>query len=172
MDTPRASLLQAARTRKHFVTSSDRTITMVTHAHPRRLSRRKPAASCETHASRTRTIRNMHARKLKPKQARERCPALRVRCEHMDAHYRPNRQKLKKIDAPTHSRLLSVYDLCQREVAWARPVSHRTPRSHQVAGLMRSNGKLWSKPVLVAYNSSARHRRGQNLRKGHSSCMD
>jgi hypothetical protein len=43
--------------------------------------------------------------------------------------------------------------------------SRRAPRSHEVAGLARSNAKLRSKPVLMAYNSSARYIRGYNLRQ-------
>ena len=50
--------------------------------------------------------------------------------------------------------------------------SRRAPRSHEVAGLTRSNAKLRSKPVLMDYNSSARYLRGYDLRQWHSNCME
>lgn len=73
---------------------------------------------------------------------------LRVTCEHLDARL-PSEHAGAKEYRCTHSTLISVHDLRQHEVAWARPVRvvRLAPmRSLDLRGRMRSLGvnlSLW-----------------------------
>jgi len=66
-------------------------------------------------------MRSMQLACAQAKQAGEGCPVLRVTCEHLDARL-PSEHAGAKEYRCTHSTLISVHDLRQHEVAWARPV--------------------------------------------------
>ena len=89
-----------------------------------------------------------------PKQAGEGCPVLRVTCEHLDARL-PSEHAGANECRCTRSKLVSAHDLRQREVALARPVRAVRLAPMRSLDLARSSAKLTSKPVLVAYSSSA-----------------
>ena len=118
--------------------------------HQRRLSRRKPAAACWTHASRMHIIRRMQivCSQASPNRLAKAVLCLESTCEHLDARL-PSKHAGAKEYRCTHSTLISVHDLRQHEVAWARPVRvvRLAPmRSLDLRGRMRSLGvnlSLW-----------------------------
>ena len=138
---------------------SDRTMTMVTHVHATcggLWDARQQLPVGRTHACRMHTMRSMRraCARASPNLLAKAVLCLEPRASIGTHAYHPNTQGLTNMDAPTASRYR--YTTCASvRWHWARPVRAVRLAPMRSLDLARSSAKLTSKPVLVAYSSSA-----------------